>query len=239
MKQTPGEYCFNSIGTVQSCYKQKFTIPRQPGLVPQAKASILLDSKYNSEDIVRGLEKYSHIWVIFVFHQSKIGSNKNTVRPPRLGGEQRMGVFATRSNYRPNPIGQSVVKLESVEMTNQQIQINISGADILDGSPVLDIKPYVPYADSVAEAKSSFASAPPEKIFNVSFDKVALEQLQMAEEKNGQSLGLFIENLLAYDPRPANSENKKQYVTRIYDYDLKWHIRNNDLIVTALEKILS
>ena len=238
MKSSLDEYSFKPIGIVQSCYKQKFTIPRQPGLVPQAKASIILDSKFKSEDIVRGLEEFSHIWVIFVFHQSKLGTNKHTVRPPRLGGEQRMGVFATRSNYRPNPIGQSVVKLESVEMTNQHIQINVSGADILDGSPVLDIKPYIPYADSITEAKSSFASSPPEKKFNVSFDDIALQQLQSAEQNIGQSLRLFIENLLAYDPRPANSENKKQHVTRIYNYDLKWKIANNDVIVTALEEIL-
>lgn len=161
------EFRFQSIGLIESCFKQKFSIPRQPGLVPQATATLVLSPEFSSEEIVRGLESYSHIWIIFVFHKSQISKNKNTVRPPRLGGEKRMGVFATRSNYRPNPIGQSVVKLESVKIKNNQTLIKVSGGDFLDGTPVLDIKPYIPYADSLTLATSEFAKNAPEKEFKV------------------------------------------------------------------------
>lgn len=230
------EFCFQQIGVIESCFKQKFSIPRQPGLVLQAKATIILDSNYSSDEIIRGLDSYSHIWVIFVFHKSQMTNNKNTVRPPRLGGDKRMGVFATRSNFRPNPIGQSVVKLEGIEKKNNRLLINLSGIDFLDGTPVLDIKPYIPYVDSIPTASALFAALAPEKIFNVNFQTNALSEIEEASQITGHNILQLIEELLAYDPRPRKIQPHQIYVTRIYNYDLKWQIEEKVATVISLEK---
>ena len=229
------EFEFQSIGIIESCFKQKFSIPRQPGLVPEATATIILEPEFGAEEIVRGLGNFSHIWVIFVFHKSQISKNKNTVRPPRLGGEKRMGVFATRSNYRPNPIGQSVVKLESVEHKNNLTLIKVSGGDFLDGTPVLDIKPYVPYVDSIPSATSTFAAQAPEKQFSVKISSDALEQIEEASKKTGVDILQFVESLLSYDPRPTHVQPNQVLATRIFDYDLKWKIDNDIATVVSLD----
>jgi len=229
------EFCFQQIGVIESCFKQKFSIPRQPGLVPQATATILLDPDYSSDEIIRGLDSFSHLWVIFVFHKSQMSNNKNTVRPPRLGGDKRLGVFATRSNYRPNPIGQSVVKLEGIEKNAGQILIKLSGIDFLDGTPVLDVKPYVPYVDSIPTASASFAAQAPEKVFDVQIDPKALEQIQEASRLTGHNIHQFIEELLVYDPRPRQVKPDQVFATRVYNYDLKWRIQQNSVTVISLE----
>jgi len=229
------DICFQPVGVIQSCFKQKFAIPRQPGLVPQACATIKLSKVYAATEIVRGLENYSHIWVIFVFHKSRMSKNKNTVRPPRLGGDKRMGVFATRSNYRPNPIGQSVVKLEGVKNENHQTFIYVSGGDFLDGSPVLDIKPYIPYVDAIPSATAGFAAQAPEKQFCVTMSSAVRAQIRQAENSTGVDVLRLVENLLAYDPRPRHVQPDSILVTRIFDYDLKWQINNNVVSVLSLE----
>ncbi len=231
------QFQFESIGVINSCFKQKFSIPRQPGLVPQATATIILAPEFSAEEIVRGLENYSHIWVIFVFHKSKITKKKNTVRPPRLGGEKRMGVFATRSNYRPNPIGQSVVKLERVERKNNQTLIYVSGGDFLDGTPVLDIKPYIPYADSIPSATAEFASQAPEKRFTIQISDNVNNQIETASKVTGEDMLCFIRELLAYDPRPSHFQPNQIFATQIYQYDLKWKVKNDAVIVLSLESL--
>lgn len=151
-------YCLNPIGTIHSCFKEKFTIPRQPGLVKQAKATLELIEPYNRKEAVRGLEEFSHIWVVFVFHKNESrGQWKPTVRPPRLGGNKRVGIFASRSPHRPSPIGMSAVKLEGIEESKDKILLHLSGVDLLDGTPVLDIKPYIGYADSIEDSYDGFA----------------------------------------------------------------------------------
>lgn len=229
---------FQSIGIIESCFKQKFSIPRQPGLVPQATATIILEPEFTSEEIVRGLGSYSHLWIIFVFHKSQLSKNKNTVRPPRLGGDKRMGVFATRSNYRPNPIGQSVVRLESVEHKNNQAQtqvlIHVSGGDFLHGTPVLDIKPYIPYVDSIPAATAEFAAQAPEKQFNVTILPAALVQIEAASKDIGRDMRAFIESLLSYDPRPRHVQPDQVFATQIYSYDLKWTLENDVVSVISL-----
>jgi len=228
------EFHFKSIGIIESCFKQKFCIPRQPGIVPQATATIVLEPEFSSEEIVRGLDDCSHVWVIFVFHKSQNAKNKNTVRPPRLGGDKRLGIFATRSNYRPNPIGQSVVKLAGIELKNGQTLIKLSGGDFLDGTPVLDIKPYIPYVDSIATATTAFATHPPEKVFSVKFESQARSQIDEASRLSGENIQSFIEQLLAYDPRPRHTQPDAIFSTKIYNYDLKWKIENNVATVISL-----
>lgn len=148
------------VGIVRSCFKEKFAIPRQPQLAPAARGVLELLPPFDQGDAVEGLEQVSHVWLLFLFHQALEDKPRLKVRPPRLGGNKSMGVFATRATHRPNGIGQSVVRLEGVEPG----RLWLSGIDLLDGTPVLDIKPYVPYADSVAHASNQMANAAPAAI---------------------------------------------------------------------------
>ena len=149
-------YSVSPIGFVRSCFKEKFAIPRQPQLAPAARGVLELVAPFNQGDAVQGLEQVSHVWLLFVFHQALEDKPRLKVRPPRLGGNTSMGVFATRATHRPNGIGQSVVKLDKVEPG----RLFISGIDLLDGTPLLDNKPYVPYAAIIDSASNSMASAP-------------------------------------------------------------------------------
>src|SRR6478736_5715820 len=156
------------VAVIRTSFGEKFGVPRQPGLAPSAKGRIVFENTYRNPDTLRGIEGFSHLWVIFQFHLAEGWSP--TVRPPRLGGNERVGVFASRSPFRPNPIGLSVVKLERVELDSPEGPvIHVSGVDLVDGTPVLDIKPYVAYSDALPEARSGFAGAPPEASLSVEF----------------------------------------------------------------------
>ncbi|EGU94921.1 hypothetical protein HMPREF9349_05200 [Escherichia coli MS 79-10] len=135
---------FEQIGVIRSPYKEKFAVPRQPGLVKSANGELHLIAPYNQADAVRGLEAFSHLWILFVFHQTMEGGWRPTVRPPRLGGNARMGVFATRSTFRPNPIGMSLVELKEVVCHKDSVILKLGSLDLVDGTPVVDIKPYLP-----------------------------------------------------------------------------------------------
>ena len=139
---------FEQIGVIRSPYKEKFAVPRQPGLVKSANGELHLIAPYNQADAVRGLEAFSHLWILFVFHQTMEGGWRPTVRPPRLGGNARMGVFATRSTFRPNPIGMSLVELKEVVCHKDSVILKLGSLDLVDGTPVVDIKPYLPFAAS-------------------------------------------------------------------------------------------
>jgi len=142
-------FTFAPIGVIHSCFKEKFGIPRQPGLVPAARAVLELLPPYNRQRRCAGWRVFSHIWVSFVFHACWTSRGNRPVRPPRLGGNRRLGVFATRSTHRPNPIGLSAVELERIETGSGQVLLHLKGADLMDGTPVLDIKPYLPYSDVI------------------------------------------------------------------------------------------
>lgn len=185
------------IARVRSPYVEKFAIPRQPGLAPGIRSRIELIGEYAQADCLQGLEQCSHIWLQFIFHESQDTPWRPKVRPPRLGGNRSMGVFATRSPVRPNPIGLSVAKIESIDFQNPAIEV--SGLDLLDQTPILDIKPYVPYADAITAAHNDFATEPPAKL-DVSFSVHAANAL---EELADDSLKEIITQLLAQDPRPA------------------------------------
>ena len=229
------QYNFISIGVIHSCYKEKFGIPRQPGLVA-SPATIEIAAAYSKDEAFRELDTFSHIWVNFVFHGVEHKVWKPTVRPPRLGGNQRVGVFASRSMFRPNPIGLSVVKLKSIERKNENIILNIEGGDFLDGTPVLDIKPYIPYADAIATEMSGYASEQPKIQFSVIFSPHVSAQLEKIELQHPNISNVIIQ-VLQLDPRPAyqnKNTSKKEFVMKLYDYDLKWHIDGDQIIVTEI-----
>lgn len=229
------QYNFSSIGTIHSCYKEKFGIPRQPALV-SSPAIIEIDSDYSNDDAFRELETFSHIWVIFVFHGMTNNKWKPTVRPPRLGGNQRIGVFASRSMFRPNPIGLSVVELKNIERVNNKVILNIVGGDFLDLTPVLDIKPYLPYADSIDTFKAGYAFEKPAVKFNVIFTVGAEKEIRHAQVKFPQLKNIIIE-VLQLDPRPAyqgKMDTKKEYAIKLYDYDVKWKTENTCITVTGI-----
>ncbi len=237
-------YSFGTIGIVRSCFKEKFGIPRQAGLVSRARARLEIFSPYDREEAFRGIEEFSHLWILFVFHAARRGDRKtgntwkSTVRPPRLGGNQRIGVFASRSGFRPNPIGISAVKLEKTERIRKTLTLYLKGGDFLDGTPVLDIKPYLPYADSIPAAQGGFAPVPPET-FAVDFSPGALE-ICIRKEKEIRHLRDFIVEMLQTDPRPAyysRKSGKKIFASRVYDMDIRWEAEQNRIRVSEIREL--
>lgn len=233
-------FSFNSIGTVKSPYKEKFAVPRQPGLVTAAKGEIVLNKKHFSLNSVRELETFSHIWVIFVFHETLNQGWKECIRPPRLGGNKKVGVFASRSTYRPNPIGMSVVTLEKVEQRNKHVILHISGLDLVDKTPVIDIKPYIQYSDKLEATQNGYAENAPLKKISVNFSQSALVSIEKLENQHA-NLQLLITQILEQDPRPAYKkygEDKKIYGMNLFDLNVCWQFESvEQATVTAIEKI--
>jgi tRNA-Thr(GGU) m(6)t(6)A37 methyltransferase TsaA len=213
-------YSVSPIGFVRSCFKEKFAIPRQPQLAPAARGVLELVAPFDTGEAVQGLEQVSHVWLLFLFHQALEDRPRLKVRPPRLGGNKSVGVFASRATHRPNGIGQSVVKLDAVEPG----RLWLSGIDLLDGTPVLDIKPYVPYADSVASAYNRIADAAP-RLIEVLWLDDALSQARSHGLRLDQPLVELIEQCLAQDPRPAYQvpPPERRYGARFWDVDVRWH----------------
>jgi tRNA-Thr(GGU) m(6)t(6)A37 methyltransferase TsaA len=213
-------YSVSPIGFVRSCFKEKFAIPRQPQLAPAARGVLELISPFDQGEAVQGLEQVSHVWLLFLFHQALEDKPRLKVRPPRLGGNQSMGVFATRATHRPNGIGQSVVKLERVEPG----RLWLSGIDLLDGTPVLDVKPYVPYADVIADARNTMAATAP-ALIPVSWEDSALQQAHEHALRLSEPLVELIEQCLAQDPRPAYQQPtpERRYGAQFWDLDVRWH----------------
>ncbi|MBE0506486.1 MAG: tRNA (N6-threonylcarbamoyladenosine(37)-N6)-methyltransferase TrmO [Marinospirillum sp.] len=228
-------WSLDSLGIIHSCYQEKFAVPRQPGLAPSARATLELLPPYNQPECVEGLEDFSHLWLTFLFHQNLEQGWKPRVRPPRLGGNQKIGVFASRSTFRPNGLGLSVVKLESIEL-QQGVKLHLSGVDLVDGTPIVDIKPYLPWADSLPDATASWAPEPP-PLLRVVFD--ARVEQQLAHHTEGVWLRQLITEVLAQDPRPAYQKNDPQ---RIYGVMLAganvkfaFHQQNEQEVIVVLE----
>lgn len=220
------------IGIVNSPYKEKFAIPRQPGLVNASKGTITLLNEVNNIDSVRELEQFSHIWLLFIFHGTQKQGWKPLVRPPRLGGNKKVGVLASRSTFRPNPIGMSVVKLDGIQVLQNDVILHISGIDLLDQTPIVDIKPYIPYSDSLENSLAGFAQEEPKISLKVTF---AIQAQQAIENIKSDlpDLTLLIEQVLAQDPRPAYKQKKiddKVYGMRLYDLNIQWRIINFDKV---------
>ena len=241
---------FNVIGTIDSPYKEKFAIPRQPGIVTAAQGQLRLTGSANNAELVRGLEQFSHIWLLFVFHGTQAQGWKPLVRPPRLGGNKKLGVFATRTTFRPNPVGMSVVKLDRIEQCSSvlsntgqktsQVILHISELDLLDGTPIIDIKPYVPYADIIENAHGGYAQEQPNNNIQVIFSSAALVTLDKNNEHYPTLISL-IEQVLSQDPRPAYKQNKtddKIYGMTLYDFNINWQMTDSSTLhVIAIEHI--
>ena len=229
---------FNVIGTIDSPYKEKFAIPRQPGLVTAAQGQLRLTGSANNIELVRGLEQFSHIWLLFVFHGTQDQGWKPLVRPPRLGGNKKLGVLATRSTFRPNPIGMSVVKLDRIKQKDSQVILHINELDLLDGTPIVDIKPYVPYADIIENAQGGYAHQQPESEIQVAFSTEAIAAVEYFT-KQYPKLQQLIEQVLSQDPRPAYKHQKvddKVYGMALYDLNITWQMVSlNCLVVKNIE----
>lgn len=224
-----GEYLIKPIAFIYNDLKTKFGVPRQSGLAPELISEIVFEPEYRVSEALRGLSDFSHIWLIWSFSEARREGFSPTVRPPRLGGNERLGVFATRSPFRPNSLALSCVKLEGIEKREGVGDVLIvSGADLMNGTPIYDIKPYLPYADSIPDAIGGFA---PDggKVLAVESDV----ELKMTET---QKKSLF--SVLSRDPRPQYHDDE----TRIYgmefgDYEIKFKVENEKVIIVSAEKI--
>jgi tRNA-Thr(GGU) m(6)t(6)A37 methyltransferase TsaA len=193
------EVTLEPIAVVSSCFGGKFGVPRQPGLCPSAWGTLVFHPPFRSLEAVRGLDGFSHLWLIFGFHETLAHGWHPTVRPPRLGGNQRLGVFATRSTFRPNGLGLSLVRLEGIDTTSSAAPVlMLGGLDLIDGTPVFDIKPYLPYAESPADATGGFAHEAPPRL-EVTVASAAAAAFKSLPPRT-QAL---IQEALALDPRPA------------------------------------
>ncbi|WP_163938048.1 tRNA (N6-threonylcarbamoyladenosine(37)-N6)-methyltransferase TrmO [Paraferrimonas sp. SM1919] len=231
-------HAIEAVAICRSPYKQKFAIPRQPGLA-DVTMTIELQPPFDDPTTLMGLEQYSHVWLLFLFHQNLDGGWQPSVRPPRLGGNKRMGVFATRATFRPNGIGQSAVKLVSVNTDSKPFSITVAGADLLDGTPIIDIKPYIPYSDAIVDADGGMAQQAPE-LKPVKFTPQALLQLSDANLALAKDAKKVITEVLAQDPRPAYKRAKtdeKRYQVLLYNIDIRWYVDDNTIIVEDIEKV--
>lgn len=230
-------FVLEPIGIIHSCFKEKFGIPRQPGLVREARATLELLPPFDRPEAVRGLEGFSHVWLVFIFHTIAPGAWQPTVRPPRLGGNRRIGVFASRSGFRPNPVGLSAVELAGLRFPNGRAVLDIRGNDLLDGTPVLDIKPYLPYADSLPDARAGYAPAAPENLMPVRFSPQAQAVCRRYRPDDGSDLQALITALLQADPRPAyhrGRPGRRGYGFRLYDLDVRWYAQEGSILVEAI-----
>lgn len=215
------------IAHIETDFKEKFGIPRQSGLVSESTGRIIFEKEYSVPEAFRGLEDFSHIWVLWQFSEAVREDWSPTVRPPLLGGNKRMGVFATRSPFRPNAIGLSALKLDKVEFSKTEgIILHVSGADLLDGTPIYDIKPYLPYADSIPRAVGGFTENLEERHLEVDFPENLL--IGVAEEKR-----TALKAVLSADPRPSYQDDPERiYGMSFASYEIKFTVNGRTLKVT-------
>lgn len=228
-----------TIAKVSAPFKEKFGIPRQPMLADAAVSHIVFETDFNNPDFISGITQHSHIWLLFLFHQNLPQGYKAQVRPPRLGGNAKVGVFATRSTFRPNGIGMSAVKLLGCETSGTQVTLTVEGADLLDGTPIVDIKPYIPYSDCLPHAHSHMAQEQDEQMLNVQFSQTAQAQLTQLDSADYVKLTELITQVLEQDPRPAYKKNKaddKEYGIRLYDLNIKWQVDGQLCLVLSIEQ---
>ena len=221
---------FSIIARMHSDFDQKFGIPRQSGLVEELESTIVFEPEFRNPDALRGLEGFSHLWIVWEFSKARREGWSPTVRPPRLGGNQRLGVFATRSPFRPNPIGLSCVKLVGVEQHPEYGPvIRVAGADLLNGTPISDIKPYLPYADCKPDAVGGFASSPKEATLTVHIPEEFVEKIP--ENKRAAVVGV-----LAQDPRPSYQDDPERvYGMSFGGMEIKFKVDGDKLTVCVVE----
>lgn len=221
----------NIIARIKTDFPTKFGIPRQSGLVQSVKGRIVFEKEYRNLEALRGLEGYSHLWIIWKFSEAETDDWSPTVRPPRLGGNKRMGVFATRSPFRPNPIGLSSVKIEKIiEKSGEGPQIEVSGADMLDGTPIYDIKPYIAYTDSHSEALGGFST-------DVFENKLKVEFGEGIEDSLPKEILEPLKEILESDPRPSyQNDPERTYNFEFANYHIEFKVNDDELNVILVEK---
>lgn len=226
------ELKIEAVATIHNDFTTKFGIPRQSGLSTKLVSRIVFEKKYRNPDAFRGIEQYSHLWLVWYFSESDREGFTPTVRPPKLGGNTRMGVFATRSPFRPNPLGLSCVKLERV-INDQKLGVvlEVSGADLMNGTPIFDVKPYLAYCDAVVDAENGFALAKTEGRLTVNCEEKLLEAIPK-EKREG-----LIE-ILSHDPRPAYQEDSDRvYVMPFADYEVSFKVCGDLLEIVEIKRM--
>lgn len=219
-----------TIAHIHTDFPEKFGIPRQSGLVEDLKGYIEFEPKYRNPEIIKGLDGFNYIWLLWKFEGTERENWSTTVKPPRLGGKQRMGVFATRSPFRPNPIGLSSVKLEEIKYTVNGPILYVAGIDMKDGTAIYDIKPYLPYADCHLDAKEGFAAAVKEHSLEVVFPEQLL--VQIPQEKQAAII-----EVLKQDPRvPYQNDPNRRYGVMFMDFDVRFFVKEGVLTVCEVEK---
>lgn len=215
---------------MHSDFDSKFGIPRQSGLVEQLRSTIVFTPEFRNPDALRGIEDFSRLWIIWQFSEAVRQGWSPTVRPPRLGGNTRMGVFATRSPFRPNNLGLSCVTLLGVERTESYgTVLHVGGADLMDGTPIFDIKPYIPYADAFPDAKGGFTTGAGEYLLEVNFPEELLSRLP--EDKRDAAIGV-----LSHDPRPSyQKDTDRVYGLRFAGFDIRFSVKDSILTVVEVQ----
>ncbi len=219
------------IAKIHTDFKEKFGIPRQSGRAPSAIGKIVFEPKYRNPDALREIEGFSHLWLIFDFSKSHQDEFVPTVRPPRLGGNTRVGVFASRSPFRPNSLGLSVVKFERIENTSSGQVLVVSGVDLLDGTPIYDVKPYIPSSDCIQDAKGGYADNHTHHKLEVTFAQNVLDVVDNEEQK------MAIIECLRDDPRPSYQDDDRVYSMRYADYDIHFIVEENILTITKIDSL--
>ncbi len=221
------------IARMRSDFPTKFGIPRQSGLVEELHSTIVFEPEFRNGDALRGIEDFSHLWLIWQFSEAVRSGWSPTVRPPRLGGNTRMGVFATRSPFRPNNLGLSSVRLLGAEQTQMYgTVLHVGGADLMDGTPIFDIKPYIPYGDCHPEATGGFTDTAEDFLLQVDFPAALLQILPL--DKQAAAIGI-----LQHDPRPSYQRKPERiYGIAFAGFDIRFTVRDHVLTVAAVEKLL-
>lgn len=245
MKLNKVPYCFEPIGFVQSPFLDKFGVPRQPGLAIGARGILKLEDDPDLRTALRGLEEFSHLWIVFVFHEHGGKKWKPSIRPPRLGGARKVGVLSSRSPHRPNPIGLSAVQIDDILLEAQGgPEIHVRGLDLLDGTPILDLKPYLPYADAIPEASAGWAAEPITR-YPVRFSAQAEDFLIKMPTETRTTFRELVIQILELDPRPAFQQRQRpvadhQSAGMRYGFDLvgkevKYEIREGGFLVIEIQ----
>ena len=223
--------CIQVIARMKSDFPTKFGIPRQSGLVEELHSTIIFEPAFRNDDALRGIEDFSHLWLIWQFSEAVREEWSPTVRPPRLGGNTRLGVFATRSPFRPNSLGLSSVRLLGVEKTEEYgTVLHVGGADLMDGTPIFDIKPYIPYGDCHMDATGGFTDTAGEYLLTVDFPEPLLSLLP--KDKRSAVIGV-----LSHDPRPSYQRKPgRVYGIRFAGYDIRFTVQDDTLMVVCVEK---
>lgn len=222
------EFSIKPVAEIKNGYNEKFGVPRQSGLAPEVTSEIIFLKEFSDENLIRDIEQYSHLWLVWGFTENK-GEWSPTVRPPKLGGNKRVGVFATRSPFRPNSLGLSVVKLEKVKATTKGKVLVVSGADLVNGTPIFDIKPYLPYVDSIPGAKGGFSEEFKDDILNVNIPETIKNRLQSEDIAE-------ITAILSLNPKPQyQNDEERIYGLSYKNFEVKFKCNKKEITVIEIE----